>query len=167
MESKHVMKNTGEYYWDLRIYRTARFTKLAAILLLAYFFWAFSALADVSLSDQVNHSTDSASKEIKKAEVALYVYNDDDDSLDVSLYIDSVPKGKTDVSKGKEETFGNFTVNQGIHRFKIIWKDEDTNEVYESEIKKGDCQRRCHQSLYHGTQRAGRIRPHREREKRE
>jgi len=72
----------------------------------------------------------------KKAQVAAYVYNDDDDSLDVSLYIDSVPKGKADVSKGKEETFGNFSLDQGIHRFKIIWKDEDTDKVYESEIKK-------------------------------
>jgi hypothetical protein len=134
---------------------------IAAILLLANFFWAFSAFADASLSDKIDQSADSssngsissglnqsnsgimdenanagASEDIKKAQVATYVYNDDDDSLDVSLYIDSVPKGKTDVSKGGEETFGNFTVKQGIHRFKIIWKDEDTNEVYESEIKK-------------------------------
>lgn len=77
-----------------------------------------------------------ASQNSKKAEVAAYVYNDDDDSLDVSLYIDSVPKGKTDVSKGEEETFGNFTLNHGIHRFKIIWKDSDTEKVYESEIEK-------------------------------
>ena len=88
---------------------------------------------ETSKTSDVNST---ASKNAKKAEVAAYVYNDDDDSLDVSLYIDSVPKGKADVSKGKEETFGNFTLDQGIHRFKIIWKDEDTNKVYESEIKK-------------------------------
>jgi len=76
------------------------------------------------------------SENARKAEVAAYVYNDDDDSLDVSLYIDSVPKGKADVSSGEEETFGNFSLDQGIHRFKIIWKDEDTEKLYESEIKK-------------------------------
>lgn len=154
-----MTKKTGEIIWGQRICRTARFTKLAAILLLAYFFWAFSASSDASHTNQADQAASSASngpllsglnqsnsgimnenasasEDTKKAGVAIYVYNDDDDSLDVSLYIDSVPKGKADVSKGEEETFGNFTLDQGIHRFKIIWKDEDTNEVYESEIKK-------------------------------
>lgn len=159
MESDYVKKNTGEIFRSLRICRTARFMKPAAILLLAFFLWAISALGDASLSDKISQSADFASNgslssgfnqsnlatpnenadtpdEIKTSEVAIYVYNDDDDSLDVSLYIDSVPKGKTDVSKGEEETFGNFTIDHGIHRFKIIWKDEDTDEVYESETKK-------------------------------
>ncbi|MDD1762677.1 MAG: hypothetical protein LUQ59_10655, partial [Methanothrix sp.] len=87
-------------------------------------------------SETSDANTAASQNAAKKAEVAAYVYNDDDDSLDVSLYIDSVPKGKADVSKGEEETFGNFTLDQGIHRFKIIWKDEDTDKVYESEIKK-------------------------------
>ncbi len=69
----------------------------------------------------------------KKAEVATYVYNDDDDSLDVSLYIDSVPKGKATVSKGEQQTFGNFSLTLGFHRFKIVWEDPSPKKVYESE----------------------------------
>jgi hypothetical protein len=95
-----------------------------------------SSATNATEASETSDANTTASQSAGKAEVAVYVYNDDDDSLDVSLYIDSVPKGKADVSKGEEETFGNFTLDQGIHRFKIIWKDEDTEKVYESEIKK-------------------------------
>lgn len=71
----------------------------------------------------------------KSAEIATYVYNDDNDKLEVSLYIDSVPRGKAEVDKGSEEKFDNYTLRTGTHRFKIMWKDPDTNKAYESEQK--------------------------------
>ncbi|HWQ20117.1 MAG TPA: hypothetical protein VN455_10105 [Methanotrichaceae archaeon] len=96
--------------------------------------------ANLSASDweslRENVTSERESESPKTKEVAAYVYNDDDDTLDVSLYIDSVPRGKVDVDKGSEETFGNYTLTTGPHRFKILWKDSDTNKVYESEIKK-------------------------------
>ncbi len=124
--------------------------RLVLIFCLAAFSLAAINLANGSIADlapdnsTLNNSTsenstsdvnESAIKGVKTAEVAAYVYNDDDDSLDVSLYIDSVPKGRTDVSKGEEEAFGNYTLNLGFHRFKITWKDPDTEKVYESEQK--------------------------------
>jgi len=32
--------------------------------------------------------------------------------------------------------FGNYSLKVGFHRFKIVWKDPDTNKVYESELSK-------------------------------
>ncbi len=72
----------------------------------------------------------------KKAEIAAYVYNSDNDELDVSLFIDSLPNGRVEVAKGSQETFGNYSLELGFHKFKITWKDSDTNEAYESELKK-------------------------------
>jgi hypothetical protein len=94
-----------------------------------------STLDNFAPENSTSDMNESAIKSVKTVEVAAYVYNDDDDSLDVSFYIDSVPKGKTDISKGEEETFGNYTLNPGFHRFKIFWKDPDTEKVYESEQK--------------------------------
>jgi hypothetical protein len=70
------------------------------------------------------------------AEISVYVYNDDNDRMDISLFIDSLPKGKAEADKGTQEKFGNYSLRVGFHRFKIAWKDPDTNKVYESELNK-------------------------------
>ncbi len=67
------------------------------------------------------------------AEAVVYVFNNDDDTLSVSLFIDSELKGTEDVSKEKEKKFGNYELEAGSHRFKITWWDDDTKKTHQEE----------------------------------
>jgi len=64
----------------------------------------------------------------------VYVFNNDDDTLSVSLFIDSELKGTEDVSKDKEKKFGNYQLEAGSHRFKITWWDDDTKKTHQEEL---------------------------------
>lgn len=89
----------------------------------------FTQIASSNLTENASEPSS------KKAEIAAYVYNDDNDELEVSLFIDSLLSGKVEVDKGSQETFGNYSLDYGFHRFKIAWKDPDTDKAYESEQK--------------------------------
>jgi hypothetical protein len=68
------------------------------------------------------------------AEAVVYVFNNDDDTLSVSLFIDSELKDTEDVSKDKEKKFGNYELLAGSHGFKITWWDDDTKKTHEEEL---------------------------------
>ena len=68
------------------------------------------------------------------AEAVVYVFNRDDDSLSVSLFIDSQLMGTEDISKDKEKKFGEFPLEAGPHTFKITWWDDDTKKTHQEEI---------------------------------
>lgn len=68
------------------------------------------------------------------AEAVVYVFNNDDDTLSVSLFIDSELKETEDVSKDKEKKFGNYQLEAGSHRFKISWWDDDTKKTHQEEL---------------------------------
>lgn len=64
------------------------------------------------------------------AEAVVYVFNNDDDTLSISLFIDSELEDTADVSKDSEEKFGNYELLAGSHNFKISWWDDDTKKTY-------------------------------------
>ncbi len=68
------------------------------------------------------------------AEAVVYVFNNDDDTLSISLFIDSELKDTEDVSKEKEKKFGNYQLEGGSHKFKITWWDDDTKKTHEEEL---------------------------------
>jgi len=80
-------------------------------------------------------------------DVHVYVTNKDDDSLDVSLFIDSELKETKSVSSDSEAKFDGYSLSKGIHRFKITWWDEDVKKSFESEDAK-DVQEETSVNLY-------------------
>jgi hypothetical protein len=68
--------------------------------------------------------------------VHVYVSNNDDDSLEASLFIDSELMDTKDISSGSEKEIGTYPLNLGPHSFKITWWDEDTKESYGAEETK-------------------------------
>ncbi len=68
------------------------------------------------------------------AEAVVYVFNNDDDTLRISLFIDSELLGTEDVSKDKEKKFGNYELLAGSHNFKISWWDDDTKKTHQEEL---------------------------------
>jgi hypothetical protein len=72
--------------------------------------------------------------ELTMAEAVVYVFNNDDDTLSISLFIDSELLGTEDVSKDKEKKFGNYELLAGSHSFKITWWDDDTKKTHQEEL---------------------------------
>jgi len=90
-------------------------------------------------SSETVDSTDSEENEEEAAEptmaeAVVYVFNNDDDTLSISLFIDSELKDTEDVSKEKEKKFGNYELDAGSHRFKITWWDDDTKKTHDEEL---------------------------------
>jgi len=88
-------------------------------------------------TDSKDEDTEGAEdiKEIEKAtnNAIVYVFNNDDDKLDVSLFIDSEFKSTEDISKENEVKFGSYPLETGTHKFKISWWDDDPKKSYEVE----------------------------------
>lgn len=68
------------------------------------------------------------------SEAAVYVFNRDDDTLSVSLFIDSELKNTEDIAKDKEKKFGNYPLESGPHSFAIAWWDDDTKKTHREEV---------------------------------
>ena len=63
--------------------------------------------------------------------VTVYVKNIDDDTLDIQLLIDGNYKRSDRISSGRAEKYGDYDLEEGVHRFTIRWFDTDTGESYE------------------------------------
>ena len=83
-------------------------------------------------ADEIKEELEAA--EPTMAEAVVYVFNNDDDTLSVSLFIDSELKDTEDVSKDKEKKFGNYQLEAGSHRFKISWWDDDTKKTHQEDL---------------------------------
>jgi len=68
------------------------------------------------------------------AEAVVYVFNNDDDTLSISLYIDSELVGTEEISKDKEKKFGDYQLEAGSHEFEISWWDDDTKKTHREEL---------------------------------
>lgn len=79
-------------------------------------------------SDQGN-----LSKEGKSA-AHVYVFNRDDDRLQISLFIDGSLVDSKKVSSENEAEFGTYYLDEGEHTFTITWWDEDTRKGYQSSV---------------------------------
>ncbi|HPJ30344.1 MAG TPA: hypothetical protein PLZ42_03025 [Methanothrix sp.] len=64
------------------------------------------------------------------AVAVVYVINNDDDTLSISLFIDSELVATEEVSKDKEEKFGDYQLATGSHEFEITWWDDDTKKTH-------------------------------------
>lgn len=84
-----------------------------------------------STDSEENEEEEEEEAEPTMAEAVVYVFNNDDDTLSVSLFIDSELKDTEDVSKDKEKKFGNYELEAGSHSFKITWWDDDTKKTHE------------------------------------
>jgi len=65
--------------------------------------------------------------------IHVYVSNKDDDSLDVSLFIDSELKDTKSISSDSESKYDSYPLPAGPHNFKITWWDEDIKKSCEAE----------------------------------
>ncbi len=63
--------------------------------------------------------------------VTVYVKNIDDDRLDIHLLIDGDDCGFESISSDRAENYGDYDLEEGVHRFTIRWFDTDTGELYE------------------------------------
>jgi hypothetical protein len=63
--------------------------------------------------------------------VTVYVKNVDDDKLDIHLLIDGDDVGFESVSSGRAKKYGDYDLEEGVHRFTLRWFDADTGELYE------------------------------------
>lgn len=65
--------------------------------------------------------------------VHVYITNKDDDSQDISLFIDSELMETKQVSSDSEEKLNSYPLAKGLHSFKITWYDEDVKKPFEVE----------------------------------
>jgi hypothetical protein len=79
--------------------------------------------------------------------VHIYVSNKDDDSQDITLFIDSMLMETKSVSSDSDATYSTYPLPEGSHRFKITWWDEDVKKSFEAEETK-DIQGETSVNLY-------------------
>ncbi len=117
--------------------RRRQFCTRANKLAIAVIFLLSSILVSATNSAEVNASNLSNNSSFDGPYVVhIYVTNKDDDSLEVSLFIDSELKETKSVSSDSEAKFDGYSLFKGIHRFKITWWDEDVKKSFEAEDTK-------------------------------
>jgi len=89
--------------------------------------------AETNASETAASAEEEEEAEITMAEAVVYVFNNDDDTLSISLFIDSELEDTVEVSKDTEKKFGNYPIEAGSHSFKITWWDDDTKKTYQEE----------------------------------
>lgn len=120
-----------------RSMRRRQFCTRANKLAIAVIFLLSSILVSATGSAEVNASNLSNNSSFDGPYVVhVYVTNKDDDSLEVSLFIDSELKDTKSVSSDSEAKFDGYSLSKGIHRFKITWWDEDVKKSFEAEDTK-------------------------------
>lgn len=68
--------------------------------------------------------------------VHVYITNNDNERLDVSLFIDSELMDRKEVSSESDQKFDSYPLENGKHSFKITWWDEDVKSSFEMEEAK-------------------------------
>jgi hypothetical protein len=65
--------------------------------------------------------------------VHVYITNNDNENLDVSLFIDSELIDRKSISSGSDQKIDSYPLEKGGHTFKITWWDEDVKSSFEVE----------------------------------
>jgi hypothetical protein len=65
--------------------------------------------------------------------VHVYITNNDNEKLDVSLFIDSELIGRNAITSGSDQKIDSYPLEKGEHTFKITWWDEDVKSPFEVE----------------------------------
>lgn len=93
-----------------------------------------SASEDGGPEDPGEVATEPEPPDTEIGEAVVYVFNRDDDTLSVSLFIDSQLKSTEEISRDREKKFGNYPLEAGPHTFKITWWDDDTKKIHQEEV---------------------------------
>ncbi|MDD1761462.1 MAG: hypothetical protein LUQ59_04445 [Methanothrix sp.] len=66
----------------------------------------------------------------------VYITNNDNERLKVSLFIDDELKDSKELSADSETKIDTYPISKGPHRFKITWWDEDVKKSFEVDEEK-------------------------------
>jgi len=92
--------------------------------------------------EETNLSTDAAPSNLTNGDnssteegipVHVYITNNDNEKLDVSLFIDSELIDRKSISSGSDQKIDSYPLVKGRHTFKITWWDEDVKSSFEVE----------------------------------
>ena len=94
--------------------------------------------------EETNLSTDAAPSNLTEGNtsakegipVHVYITNNDNEKLDVSLFIDSELIDRKSISSGADQKIDSYPLEKGSHTFKISWWDEDVKSSFEVEETK-------------------------------
>ena len=94
--------------------------------------------------EETNLSTDAAPSNLTEGNtsakegipVHVYITNNDNEKLDVSLFIDSELMDRKSISSGSDQKIDSYPLEKGSHTFKISWWDEDVKSSFEVEETK-------------------------------
>ncbi|MDF0589816.1 hypothetical protein [Candidatus Methanocrinis natronophilus] len=93
-----------------------------------------SASEDAGPEDPGEVSTEPEPPGTKIGEAVVYVFNRDDKTLSVSLFIGSELKGTENILRDRETKFGHYPLEAGAHTFRITWWDDLTKKVQQEEV---------------------------------
>lgn len=115
-------------------------------------FWAGTLLSIIILSQMyiasgiesevVNLSSDADPSKLTEGDeyladegipVHVYITNNDNERLDVSLFIDSELVDRKEISSESDQKIDSYPLEKGRHSFKITWWDEDAKSSFETE----------------------------------
>lgn len=82
-------------------------------------------------NNSVNQSLDDSSAKSTEHDVHVYITNNDNERLKVSLFIDDELKESKELSTDTETKIDSYPLSSGPHRFKISWWDEDVKKSFD------------------------------------
>lgn len=117
---------------------SAIFSLFGAGILLSIIITSQISLANGIESEVMNLSIDADSSKLTEgneslAPVHVYITNNDNERLDVSLFIDSELVGRKEISSQSDQKIDSYPLVKGRHSFKITWWDEDVKSSFEVE----------------------------------
>ncbi len=113
-----------------------------ACILLSIIIPSQICLARGGEAEEMNLSSDTALSKLTEGNespaqegipVHVYITNNDNEKLDVSLFIDSELIDHKSISSGSDQKMDRYLLEKGRHTFKITWWDEDVKSSFEVE----------------------------------
>lgn len=94
-----------------------------------------SDLLDGNSSNLTEDESFAADRSVENEELTVHVYvtNNDNERLKVSLFIDSKLIDSKEIKSNSEEKIDSYSLSPGPHSFKITWWDEDIKQSMEME----------------------------------
>lgn len=82
-------------------------------------------------TNSVNQYLDDSSPKSAEHDVHVYITNNDNERLKVSLFIDDELKESKELATDTETKIDSYPLSSGPHRFKISWWDEDVKKSFD------------------------------------
>lgn len=90
-----------------------------------------STYGNITEDNSTNLSSDDSSTKSTEHDVHVYITNNDNERLKVSLFIDDELKESKELSTDTETKIDSYPLTPGPHRFKISWWDEDVQKSFD------------------------------------